>query len=212
MKARTEFGNNKGFTLIEMAIVLVIIGLILGAVIKGKDLIQGAKQKRFYSKAIKGWELSVLSYFDRTGNLLADGTSNGGSAAAVNGQFDNISGANFGNANGVDAALKKVGLTVPSSNTSNSGQFTYKGVYSGTRTITFYLYWLHSHTDNINNNAIYLTNIPTDLAIGLDTIVDGSVGAGTGAFRRYHDNADGGTWPDASTTPVVNAFLIVDVP
>ncbi len=32
--------NNKGFTLIEMAIVLVIIGLILGAVTKGKDMIE----------------------------------------------------------------------------------------------------------------------------------------------------------------------------
>lgn len=209
MKARTKFGNNKGFTLIEMAIVLVIIGLILGAVIKGKDLIQGAKQKQFYSKAIKGWELSVLNYYDRTGNLLADGKSNGGSAGTVDGQFDDISGDKFGETNGVDDTLKKVGLTVPSSNTKSSGQFIYKGVYSGSQIITFSFDWLRSDTDGLYYNAIHLMKIPTDLAIALDTMVDGSIGSAIGAFRQ---NPDKPTWPDASTTPVVDAFLIVDVP
>ena len=40
--------NNKGFTLIEMAIVLIIIGIIIGAVVKGKDLVRSAEQKRLY--------------------------------------------------------------------------------------------------------------------------------------------------------------------
>ncbi|OQX60204.1 MAG: hypothetical protein B5M56_11265 [Desulfococcus sp. 4484_241] len=38
--------NNRGFTLIEMAIVLIIIGIILGAVVKGKDLIRSGEQKK----------------------------------------------------------------------------------------------------------------------------------------------------------------------
>ena len=40
----------RGFTLIEMAIVLIIIGIIIGAVIKGKDLIRSAEQKKIYTK------------------------------------------------------------------------------------------------------------------------------------------------------------------
>ena len=32
-----------GFTLVEIAIVLIIIGLILGAVVKGKNLIRSAE-------------------------------------------------------------------------------------------------------------------------------------------------------------------------
>ncbi|CAN6133542.1 Prokaryotic N-terminal methylation site [Methylophilaceae bacterium] len=34
-----------GFTLIELAIVLVIIGLLLGGVLKGQELINSAKVK-----------------------------------------------------------------------------------------------------------------------------------------------------------------------
>ena len=36
-------GNNKRFTMIEMAIVLIIIGIIIGAVIKGKDLVRSGE-------------------------------------------------------------------------------------------------------------------------------------------------------------------------
>lgn len=38
--------NSKGFTLVELAIVLIIIGVILGAVLKGQELIDNAKVKR----------------------------------------------------------------------------------------------------------------------------------------------------------------------
>ncbi len=206
---KERFGDDKGFTLIEMAIVLVIIGLIIGAVVKGKDLIQSAKQKKFYTKSLKTWELAVVNYYDRTGKVLGDSTANGGTAAAEDGHFDNISGANFGNANGIDAALKKVGLTVPVSNTANSGQFTFRGKYSGTATITLYLYYLRSATDGRYNNCLYLTGIPTDLAIALDTMVDGKMDATAGNFRRYQDNV---AWPDASATATVNAMYILNVP
>ena len=203
--------SQKGFTLIEMAIVLIIIGIILGAVIKGKDLIQSGKQKKFYTKFLKEWELAVLNYYDRTGSVLGDGTNNGGTNTLRDGHFDNISGANFGGTNGIDATLKRVGLTVPTTNTSTSGQYVYKGEYSGTQTITLWLYYLQSNVDGRSNNALYLTNIPTDLAIALDTIVDGIADASAGTFRRYPDNL-GARWPDASLTPVINAQYIMNVP
>jgi len=38
-----------GFTLIELAIVLVIIGLLLGGVLKGQELINSAKVKNMAS-------------------------------------------------------------------------------------------------------------------------------------------------------------------
>lgn len=206
--------NNKGFTLIEIAVVLVIIGLILGAAVKGKDLIQSGKQKKFYTNVLKAWELAVVAYYDRTGLVLGDGTANGGTAGTTDGRFDNVSGSTFGAAGGIDAKLTAVGLSVPTSNTANSGQNTFKGQNSGTQTITMYLYYLYSHTQLRSSNALYLTNIPTDLAIALDTIVDGQIDARAGTFRRYPDNSDpnDGTWPDASVTTVVNAQYILDVP
>ena len=39
--------NQSGFTLIEIAIVLVIIGLLLGGVLKGQEMINSAKVKNF---------------------------------------------------------------------------------------------------------------------------------------------------------------------
>lgn len=202
--------NNKGFTLIEIAVVLVIIGLIIGAAVKGKDLIQSGKQKKFYTNFIKSWELVVLNYYDRTGYALGDGEDNGGTTGQpINGVFDNISGANFDSANGVDARLKAIGLTVPSTNTDESGQMSFKGQTSGTVTVTIGLYYYPSATDGRSNNILYLSNIPTDLAIALDTMIDGSLDPSAGTFRRYTDNLP---WPDVTATSVVNAMYILDVP
>jgi len=108
--------NQKGFTLVELAIVLIIIGIILGAVLKGRDLIQSAKQKKFYNSFVKTWELTVEDYMDRTGKLLGDGTDNGGTAATENGWFDNFIPC-VTDGSSVGTTLGKVGLDVPTTNT-----------------------------------------------------------------------------------------------
>ncbi|MCD6257922.1 prepilin-type N-terminal cleavage/methylation domain-containing protein [Candidatus Aerophobetes bacterium] len=56
--------NRKGFTLVELAIVLVIIGLILGAVFKGKDLINSAKGKSYANK-LRAIEIAEATYYDK---------------------------------------------------------------------------------------------------------------------------------------------------
>ena len=68
--------QNNGFTLIELAIVLVIIGLIVGAVLKGQDLIENAKAKKFISKT-RAWEVSQWTYLDRKGVFAGDTDKDG---------------------------------------------------------------------------------------------------------------------------------------
>jgi len=62
--------DRKGFTLIELSIVLIIIGLLLAAIVKGKDLIRSAELKKFYNGFVKQWELLFNNYYDRTGKVL----------------------------------------------------------------------------------------------------------------------------------------------
>lgn len=56
--------SQKGFTLVEIAIVLVIIGLLLGGVLKGQELIRGAKIKAAADE-VKAYQAAYFGYVDR---------------------------------------------------------------------------------------------------------------------------------------------------
>lgn len=60
----TSTSSAQGFTIIELAIVLVIIGLILGAVMKGQSVLENAKIKRVMGD-IEGIAAAVNTYYDR---------------------------------------------------------------------------------------------------------------------------------------------------
>lgn len=57
-------GKQSGFTLVELAIVLVIIGLILAAVLKGQEMIQNAKVKNVVND-LRGVSTAYYAYQDR---------------------------------------------------------------------------------------------------------------------------------------------------
>ena len=63
-----------GFTLIELAIVLVIIGLLLGGVLKGQALIDSAKVKNMASE-LKNIQMNVYTYQDKFKALPGDDKS-----------------------------------------------------------------------------------------------------------------------------------------
>lgn len=60
-----------GFTLVEIAIVLVVVGLLLGGVLKGQSLIQGAKVSNTV-KQMQGLQTMVFTFQDRFGGLPGD--------------------------------------------------------------------------------------------------------------------------------------------
>ena len=63
--------NQSGFTLIEIAIVLVIIGLLLGGVLKGQELINSAKVKNLAGD-FKNIPIFIYGYQDKFKTLPGD--------------------------------------------------------------------------------------------------------------------------------------------
>ena len=63
--------RQSGFTLVEIAIVLVIIGLLLGGVLKGQEMIQNAKVKSAVND-VNGVKAAYNSYIDTFKRLPGD--------------------------------------------------------------------------------------------------------------------------------------------
>lgn len=66
--------KQKGFTLVEIAIVLVIIGLLLGGVLKGQELIKSAKVKAAAGD-VNAYSVALIGYQDRYGELFSNGAN-----------------------------------------------------------------------------------------------------------------------------------------
>jgi prepilin-type N-terminal cleavage/methylation domain-containing protein len=63
--------KQSGFTLVEIAIVLVIVGLLIGGVLKGREMITNAKIKRIEND-FAGVSAAIYAYQDRYGSLPGD--------------------------------------------------------------------------------------------------------------------------------------------
>jgi prepilin-type N-terminal cleavage/methylation domain-containing protein len=66
-----KLGMQKGFTLVEIAIVLVIIGLLLGGVLKGQEMVESAKAKSLVNE-IKAVQAAYNAYQDRFRSVPGD--------------------------------------------------------------------------------------------------------------------------------------------
>ena len=202
--------NNKGFTLIEMAIVLIIIGIIIGAVIKGKDLIRGAEQKKVYTKYVNAWRLSYVTFYDRTGKRLGDFYDTVGAAEGQDSKADTDNDAGgitdvkrgyleTGDAAGTDfRGLDDAGLTTPATNSSNSWEY----IYTDNQGTGHNLAVAFKYDTASKYNYMWITEIPNALGMSIDTMVDGEADGLAGDFLCYNVADDTNAVWGAATTEV----------
>ncbi len=192
--------GNRGFTLVELAIVLVIIGIIIAAVTKGKDLIRSAESKKIYSTFLQQWRLAYNNYYERTGRIFDDDSANNG--AAANGRPDNT-----GDAATLDGFLTAVGLEPVQSNLGDSNRYSYTDSNGAQHTLVV------RFQSNGGRNVMLIQNVSNELGMAIDKLIDGQADGQSGSFLNGSaDPASANAWATGSSnlSSTVSAYWIMD--
>lgn len=220
MKLRSR--NQGGFTLVELAIVMVIIGILLGALLRGQQLIDNARGKRVFAE-VKELEALVWTYYDRQGvfpgDCNGDGLAGIALVAAASAAGDPAAANDLDpgpapvlpttlDCDGIAADTKDSGIAdlrveklldfdanktnIQVGTHTGNGQMSLTTVTDGTAT----------------RNAIVFWEVPLWMAEMIDANIDGSVAGDAGRVRAFDNVAVDGTvaWPARDGTDQTTAF------
>lgn len=196
----SRFSKSKGFTLTEVALVLVVGGLIIGAVLKGQDLVENARYKQFVTE-VKKWEVASSAYMDRAQVFPGDGDADGvvGNGATENTQTDFSA---SGLLQAPTANTFKIGASIFYVLMGNTG-IAGAGGGTGTKTNAIAVCKSNACDDVFTEAEVkYLSNFDTVL----DNKDGGIVGAVRGTATALTD-ASSSTWSfNHATHPAYSAF------
>jgi prepilin-type N-terminal cleavage/methylation domain-containing protein len=177
----------KGFTLVEIAIVLVIIGLLLGGILKGQEMITQAKIKNVIAD-FSGISAAYHGYQDRYRAIPGDDkTASRWSGISAVGDGDGHLTGLYNSATATDESrlwwedLRRAGFITGTGNgqplNAVSGMI---GVQTGDGAATPGRVLNGATTDGFAGLIICSANLPDKIAIALDTQMDDGVpNAGT---------------------------------
>ena len=182
--------KQKGFTLVEIAIVLVIIGLLLGGVLKGQEMIESGRVKSIVSDT-RAIQTAVNAYVDRYKVLPGDEpatvlTGRGWTGAAAAGVPNNGAWAitlpqtftNGGDQAAVWRSLRAAGLMTgdPAAPVTSAGLITHGG--GGLIGLTA------GPAYGLPGPLVCVSGLTTKQVAAIDLMIDGANGANnTGTFR-----------------------------
>jgi len=203
--------SQTGFTLVEIAIVLVIIGLLLGGILKGQEMITQARIKNIVND-FNGITAAMNSYQDRYRTLPGDDS---GAAARWAGAFGGDGNGQF-NTGGDAEVYNNVPAAAPAAGTPEVNKFWWHlrlaGFVGGATTgipaiappnnAVSGIMGVQTGGIGFTSNIICTSNLPDKIAIAVDTQMD-DANAGTGQVRANSQ---------AGPNPVLHAYAAGNPP
>jgi len=179
--------KQSGFTLVEIAIVLVIIGLLVGGVLKGREMITNAKIKRIEND-FSGVSAAIFAYQDRYGVLPGDdpaaatrfsgtwrGSDNGNGNGNISGGWSSVNNGN--ESRKIWKHLRGSGLIAGPVDNTNASYQQPSNSFGGLIGIDLNLY-------NLSGHNIVFGEIPGDIVQILEARGDDSVPS-TGSIQAH---------------------------
>jgi prepilin-type N-terminal cleavage/methylation domain-containing protein len=206
MTSLRNLKNQKGFTLVELAIVLVIIGIMLGAVLKGQEMISSAKAKRLYGQQ-QEVAAAIYTYYDKFGKYPGDDNGTGLATRWAPPTYyttGNGNGLVDGGATGTDAAPGSMFTCAAATANEVCGMWDQirrsniiSGPLNGTNPSHAYggtVGVANVAVSGLTTNWIGFSRIPSNVALQLDTQYDDGI-ATTGSIRALNAYVGGSEAP-----------------
>lgn len=200
-KCMKNIRHQRGFTMMEMAIVLVIVGLIIGAVSIGSNVQRGASYQRLSSDFVQAWVTAYDRFYEGTGRPPGDAVA--APTGLVNATVDSeLCGANLRN------AMLAAGIELPAGRATgfedHYGYLDSNGNPQDASVCFVAVSWSEAgategtHVSR-NRNALVLRGITPSVANLLDNMFDSRSNASFGKMRQIgqHNITSSGRGPVA---------------
>ncbi len=177
--------KQRGFSLLELTIAIIAIGILVSAITMGSNLQRNASYQRLASSFVRAWELAYLAYFNGTGIVLGDNSTtpttkvNAGSGSMCS--------------TALRTAMMAAGVQMPNGRANGfEDHFSYldsNGNPQDTDVCFQNVTWSVNAATPGNyvtqlKNVMIISGLTPDLAKMLDAMIDGNPDARFGAFRE----------------------------
>lgn len=188
-----------GFSLVELSVVLLVIGLIAGAVAVGGDLQRNAAYQRLGSSFINGWNLAYLSHKTKVGYVVSDTAAT--PTGFVNHNTTGAAGSDVCSTT-LRAAMLAAGVDLPQGRAEGlETQYSYLDSNGNPQELQVcfrsILWMMETATAetyaNQVRNVMVIKHVTPDLARLIDSLVDTARDAQFGKIRQYPSLAGDGT-------------------